>query len=254
MPPLSMPLPSHPKRLDQMMVDVGLVASRSRAQAMITSGKIRLRGRIAKKPSETVFQRAEIELIEADHPYVSRGGLKLEAALDAFIINPEGWVVLDVGISTGGFTHCLLLRGAKHVYGVDVGHGQLAEELRSHSAVTLFEQTNMRDFLPTALPTAVDAVVVDVSFISVTKILPLLPAFLKSGGSLIVLIKPQFEVGRQGLDGNGVVKDSGCYAGIIAGIESQVCSLGFTTCGTIESPIAGGEGNREFLLYARQNR
>lgn len=241
-------------RLDQKLVALGLAPSRTRAQSIITAGKVRVAGRICTKASENVREDCMPELIAEDHPYVSRGGLKLEAALDHFGLDPTGCTALDIGISTGGFTHCLLLRGARHVYGIDVGTDQLAPSLREHPAITLHEQCNIRDFSPDQIPEKIDWIVIDVSFISLTKVIPLLPPLLACGGELIALIKPQFEVGKQALDKRGIVRNPESIPPLLETLKHCTRAHGFIPQGMLECPLPGGDGNREFLLWARRHK
>lgn len=238
------------KRLDLAMVEAGIAPSRARAQSMIAEGKVAVRGRVCRKPAELVAEASEITILEPDHPWVSRGGIKLDAALRGFSIEPRGFRVLDVGVSTGGFSHCLLERGAAEVVGVDVGHDQLAHSLRGKSNLRVLEGVHIRDLQESQVGGAVDLVVVDVSFISLTKVIPYLPKFLQSGGQLVALVKPQFEVGRAALDARGVVRRAELYPEVLSSVKQILEQNGFTVAGEMVSPVEGGDGNREFLLHA----
>ncbi len=236
------------RRLDQLLVDRGLAPSRERAQALIIAGYVWVDGQKMAKPGHTIADNAAID-ITGRLRYVSRGGLKLEAALQQFGIDAAGKICADIGASTGGFTDCLLQHGATRVYAVDVGAGQLDWNLRNDPRVIVREGVNAR-YLGTAdLAEPVDLIVCDVSFISVLLILPVLSPLLRSDGAIVILIKPQFEVGRDQVGKGGIVRDPALHAKVCAKIESAVKAQGFRTA-IIESPILGAEGNREFLLYA----
>jgi 23S rRNA (cytidine1920-2'-O)/16S rRNA (cytidine1409-2'-O)-methyltransferase len=240
--------PSSKKRLDQILVDRGLFQSRARAQAAVMEGKVKVEGRGDVKSGDKFQENVGIELLEPEHPYVSRGGVKLAGALDHFKIDPRGWEALDIGASTGGFTDCLLQRGAKHVTALDVGKGLLAWSIRTDSRVTVIENANARNLADDQASGPFDGIVIDVSFISLKLIFPLLPRRLKAEGVLLALIKPQFEAGRGKVPG-GVVKDPGVWeevlesfkAGEIFGKEGRMGLQGLS-----ESVIAGREGNKEF--------
>ena len=236
------------RRIDQLLVERGLAESRERAQALILAGYVRAEGRKIEKPGQTVSDTADIELTQRLR-YVSRGGLKLEGAIRQFGIEVAGRICLDIGSSTGGFTDCLLQHGAARVYAFDVGTGQLDWKLRNDPRVVVREGVNARYLQPADLPEPVDLAVCDVSFISVTHILPVLPPLLRSPAALVILIKPQFEAGRDQVGRGGIVRDPAVHAEICARIKAAVESLGFRTA-LMESPILGAEGNREFLLYA----
>ena len=241
-------------RLDQLIVDRGLAESRSRAQALLLGGKVRVGAgdgaRFDRKPGDLVDADLPLE-ITAPEPYVSRGGHKLAAALDAFGIDPAGRVCLDVGASTGGFTDVLLQRGARRVYAVDVGRGQLAEPLRRDSRVISMERTNARTLTATSLPEPVSLASVDVSFISLRLVLaPIAATFEPGGGDMIPLVKPQFEAGRGETKG-GVVRDAAVHARVLREVEDAALEAGLEAHGSIPSPILGPEGNREFLLHLR---
>jgi 23S rRNA (cytidine1920-2'-O)/16S rRNA (cytidine1409-2'-O)-methyltransferase len=241
-------------RLDQLILERGLAESRSRAQALLIGGRVRVgdgdRARLDRKPGDLVDPETPIE-VEAPEPYVSRGGHKLAAALDAFGVDPAGRVCLDVGASTGGFTDVLLQRGARRVYAVDVGRGQLAERLRRDPRVGSMERTNARSLDATSLPEPVTLATVDVSFISLRLVLgPIASTFDPAGGDLIALVKPQFEAGKGETD-EGVVRDPAVHARVIREVTDACVGLGLLPAGEIASPILGSDGNREFLLHLR---
>ncbi len=238
-------------RLDVIMVQRGLAETRARAQALILEGKVRVDGEPVDKPGRMISPEARIEVI-APLPYVSRGGIKLAAALDAFQINPAGWICADVGASTGGFTDCLLQRGAARVFAIDVGYGELAWPLRSDPRVVVLERTNARYL--SALPgdAHVSLVTVDVSFISLRLILPVVKNWLESDGRVIALVKPQFEAGRAQVR-RGVVKDPAVHREVLRNVLAFAQGLGLSPQGVIPSPIRGPAGNVEFLAYLRQS-
>jgi 23S rRNA (cytidine1920-2'-O)/16S rRNA (cytidine1409-2'-O)-methyltransferase len=239
------------QRLDQLLVDRGLAESRQKAQALILAGAVMVNGQKAQKPGHTVDASSVLELMEKLQ-YVSRGGLKLEKALDHFEINVEGKICLDIGSSTGGFTDCLLQRGAQKVHALDVGTGQLDWKLRNDPRVVVREQFNARYLKFEDIGEFCDLAVCDVSFISVTLILPTLPSVLRSGAEMVILVKPQFEVGRYDVGKGGIVRDPELHAAACRKVAASAESLGFKT-EVIESPILGAEGNREFLLHAARN-
>ncbi len=241
-------------RLDQLIVDRGLAESRFRAQALLLGGKVRAGAgdgaRFDRKPGDLVDPELPLE-VEAPEPYVSRGGHKLAAALDAFGIDPAGRVCLDAGASTGGFTDVLLQRGARRVYAVDVGRGQLAEALRRDSRVVSMERTNARTLTATALPEPVTVASVDVAFISLRLVLePIVSTFDERGGDLVPLVKPQFEAGRADVR-DGVVRDPVVHRRVLGDIVEAARVIGLDPIDAIASPILGPEGNREFLLHLR---
>ena len=239
------------ERLDRWMVDHGLVESREKAQALIMAGEVLVNGHKAAKAGQPVPPDPHIELL-AKLRYVSRGGLKLEGALNAFHIDVTNAICADFGASTGGFTDCLLQAGAAKVYAIDVGSGQLDWRLRNDPRVILREGVNARYLEAAALPEPVDLAVCDVSFISATQIIPAMLRILKPDtGRLIVLVKPQFEVGRDQVGKGGIVRDPALHRQACAKIEDRIQQSGFTTA-IIESPITGAEGNREFLVYGRR--
>jgi 23S rRNA (cytidine1920-2'-O)/16S rRNA (cytidine1409-2'-O)-methyltransferase len=244
-------------RLDQLIVDRGLAESRSRAQALLLGGRVRAgsgdAARLDRKPGDLVDPELTLEVAAPD-PYVSRGGHKLAAALDAFGVDPAGRVCLDAGASTGGFTDVLLQRGARRVYAVDVGRGQLAESLRRDPRVVSMERTNARSLTATSLPEPVSLATVDVSFISLRLVLaPIASTFGPEGGDLVPLVKPQFEAGRGETKG-GVVRDPAVHARVVREVTDAAVAAGLEPLAEIESPILGPEGNREFLLHLRVPR
>jgi 23S rRNA (cytidine1920-2'-O)/16S rRNA (cytidine1409-2'-O)-methyltransferase len=244
-------------RLDQLIDDRGLAESRSRAQALLLGGRVRAgsgdAARLDRKPGDLVDPGLPLE-VAAPEPYVSRGGHKLAAALDAFGVDPAGRVCLDTGASTGGFTDVLLQRGARRVYAVDVGRGQLAESLRHDPRVVSMERTNARSLTAATLPEPVSLATVDVSFISLRLVLaPIASTFGPDGGDLIPLVKPQFEAGRGETKG-GVVRDPAVHARVLREVTEAALAAGLAPIGEIESPILGPEGNREFLLHLRVPR
>jgi len=239
------------ERLDKLLVDRGLVASRDRASALVMSGVVLINGLPAAKPGSLVRVSSEITLKEADHPYVSRGALKLAQGLDAFGIDPQGYTCLDIGASTGGFTDLLLRRGAKRVYAIDVGYGQLAWSIRQDERVVVLERENVRNMELSLVPEACDLAVIDVSFISLTLVLPRTAELLRAplGKSVIVLVKPQFEVGRDQVGRGGVVKDEAVRRSAVDKIRTWAASNNFVAGEDVESPITGPAGNVEYLLH-----
>jgi 23S rRNA (cytidine1920-2'-O)/16S rRNA (cytidine1409-2'-O)-methyltransferase len=239
---------AEPQRIDLALVARGHFASRARAREAIEAGLVRIDGRVARKPSETVGPQARIEA-QAPHPWVSRAGLKLEAGLAAFGFDPAGAVCLDLGASTGGFTQVLLARGAARVHAVDVGHGQLHESLRADPRIVSLEGLDARALTDAHFPRAPSIVVSDVSFISLKLVLPHALSFAAPGARLVALVKPQFEAGRAFVK-NGIVRDEAVHARVCAEIVALVEGLGWRVAGVAPSPIEGGDGNREFLLGA----
>lgn len=245
-------------RLDKLLVDRGLAASRERAQALILSGKVMVNEQKLEKAGIQVAEDCVIRLLGADLKYVSRGGLKLERALDHWKIDVAGKTCLDVGASTGGFTDCLLQRGAARVFAVDTGYGQINFQLRQDERVRLLENTNARYLMREILGVTVDLVVMDVSFISATLVLPAVVAAAfpelpdeREGRKIVVLVKPQFEAGREFVGKGGIVRDEGAQTAAVEKVRATLNELGVAETDVIESPIRGAEGNREFLLYAR---
>lgn len=243
-------------RLDKLLVDRGLAESRTKAQALVMAGVVLVDDQRASKPSDTVAANAQIRIKGGDDPtsrYVGRGGLKLEKALRDFEIDVNGFDCLDVGASTGGFTDCLLQHGSRHVIAVDVGHNQIDWRLRTDSRVEVREGINARYLQPDDFPIKFDLVVMDVSFISATKIMPAIVPLLKESGRLITLIKPQFEVGRGEVGKGGIVRDVEKHARVIEEVNSAAEQLGLQPKEVIESPIHGADGNVEFLaLYDKR--
>ena len=238
------------QRIDQLLVDRQLVSSREKGRALILAGHVLVNGQRADKAGHAVADDSRIDIAEQPK-YVGRGGLKLEGALDGFGVDPAGKTCLDVGSSTGGFTDCLLQRGAARVYAIDVGTGQLDWKLRNDPRVIVQEQVNARYLGKTQVPEPVQLIVCDVSFISVTMILPMLPDLLDNPGEMIILVKPQFELERHQVGKGGIVRESELHRAACDRVERCVQSLGFSTR-IRPSPILGAEGNREFLLHARR--
>ncbi len=236
--------------MDKLLVDKGLAPSRERAQALILAAKVRVDGERVTKAGRMVAVESIITLTGDDLPYVSRGGLKLEHALDAFRLSVEGMVALDVGASTGGFTDCLLQRGAARVYAVDVGYGQLAWKLRQDPRVVVIERQNIRSLPADLIPDGIQIATVDTSFISLRLVLPATLPFLADGATLVALIKPQFEAGRGQVGKGGVVRDPAIHEQVCRSVVELAESLGCSVMGVTPSPILGPRGNREFLLAA----
>ena len=238
------------RRLDLLLLERGLVDSREKGQALILAGQVQVNGQKLDKPGHAVALDSRIELIEQPR-YVGRGGLKLEAALDHFDIRPAGKICLDIGSSTGGFTDCLLQRGAARVYAIDVGTGQLDWKLRNDPRVVVREQTNARYLSGTEVPEPIDLAVCDVSFISITMILPALPKLLARSAEMVILVKPQFELERHQVGKGGIIRDPALHQQACRRVDDAAKQLGFQTA-MIPSPVLGAEGNQEFLLYARR--
>ena len=236
-------------RLDRLLVDLGLAASRERAQRLILAGEVLVGDRPATKPGTMVAADAPLRLRRPPSDYVSRGGEKLAGALDAFGLEVAGQVALDVGASTGGFTDCLLRRGARRVFALDVGYGQLAWTLRQDARVTVLERINARRLEASMLGEAPDLATVDVSFISLALILPAVAAVLQPAGSVVALVKPQFEAGRGQVGKGGVVRDPTVRAAAVARIRDEAQTLGLTVRGESDSVLAGPKGNREVFLW-----
>ena len=233
-------------------MDLGLAESRTRAQALIMAGKVFAGDRAVAKPGDLLAAGTALSVKGQDHPWVSRGGLKLVHGLDHFGLSPEGLVCLDVGASTGGFTDVLLARGAARVHAVDVGHGQLAWKLRSDARVVVHEKTNARHLTRDQIGETVQALVCDASFIGLATLLPAPLALCEPGAWVVALIKPQFEAGPDAVGSKGVVRDPAVHAQVCERVQAWWRGLpGWTVLGIIESPITGPEGNREFLIGAR---
>jgi 23S rRNA (cytidine1920-2'-O)/16S rRNA (cytidine1409-2'-O)-methyltransferase len=242
------------QRLDVALVERGLAESRARAQALIMAGLVYSGERRLDKSGTAVAADQPLELRGQDHPWVSRGGVKLAHALEHFAIDAEGVVALDIGASTGGFTDVLLARGAARVYAVDVGSGQLAWKLRNDARVVVLEKTNARYLASTQIPEAVDLVVCDASFIGLETVLPAPLALARDGARLIALIKPQFEVGRERVGKGGVVRDPALHREVCDRIAAWLPRQGWAVLGVVESPLRGPEGNKEFLIAALKDR
>ena len=241
-------------RLDRLLVERGLAPTRSRAAGLVRLGAVMVEGAPAAKPGMLVGADAALSVAPGTSSYVSRGGLKLEAALDAFGLSPEGLVALDLGASTGGFTELLLERGAKRVYAVDVGRGQLHPKLRADPRVTVLEETDARQLDAHIVPDPPAAIVADLSFISLVKALPAALRLAAPGAWLVALVKPQFEVGRAGVGKGGIVRDEQARAKAVARVREFVAGTpGWEVIGEMPSPIPGGDGNIEFLLAARHS-
>jgi 23S rRNA (cytidine1920-2'-O)/16S rRNA (cytidine1409-2'-O)-methyltransferase len=241
-----------------LLLDRGLAPSRERAQALVLAGKVLVNGQKVEKSGASVDASSEIRLLGEDLKYVSRGGVKLERALEYWQINVGGQICVDIGSSTGGFTDCLLQRGAACVIAVDTGHGQIAYQLRQDARVRLLEKTNARYLTREQVGETADFVAVDVSFISATLVLPAVVSSAfpddlneRKGRELVILVKPQFEAGRESVGKGGIVRDRTAHQEAVARVRSAVEALGAGSTDVIESPILGAEGNREFLLYAK---
>ena len=241
------------ERLDKLLIEKGLVASRERGRALIIAGQVFVNNVKTEKPGMLVHSSDHIEIKGKACPYVSRGGLKLEKALREFGIVLAGKVILDVGASTGGFTHCALLNGAARVYAVDVGYGQLDWSLRQDPRVKCLERKNARYLSGDDIPEPIDVITIDVSFISLEKVLPALLPLLKTGGQVIALVKPQFEAGREKVGKKGVVRDPGVHREVIEQAVGFCSENGFLPRGLSFSPLTGPEGNIEFLLWLEKS-
>ena len=243
-------------RLDKLLLERGLAGSRERAQSLILAGKVLVNGQKIEKSGAPVDREAEVRLLGEDLKYVSRGGLKLEKALEHWKIDVTGKVCLDVGASTGGFTDCLLQYGAARVIAIDTGHGQIDFRLRQDPRVRLLEKTNARYLTREQISESIDFIAMDVSFISATLVLPAVVAAAfpqspseRSGRKIVVLVKPQFEVGREQVGKGGIVRNEAARLAAVEKVRQEIIGLGFTKTDVIDSPILGAEGNREFLLF-----
>ncbi len=243
-------------RLDKLLLELGLAGSRERAQALILAGKVLVNGQKIEKSGAPVDREAEVRLLGEDLKYVSRGGLKLEKAFEHWKINVTGKICLDVGASTGGFTDCLLQYGAARVIAIDTGHGQIDFRLRQDPRVRLLEKTNARYLTREQISESIDFIAMDVSFISATLVLPAVVAAAfpqspseRSGRKIVVLVKPQFEVGREQVGKGGIVRNEAARLAAVEKVRQEIIGLGFTKTDVIDSPILGAEGNREFLLF-----
>ena len=239
------------ERVDQKLVELGLAQSRERAKALIMEGVVLLDGVRVMKPGDPVREGQALTLKEDPIPFVSRGGFKLDKALKVFPVDPAGKVCIDCGASTGGFTDVLLQHGAARVYAVDVGYGQLAWKLRTDERVINLERTNLRYLSREQIPELMDLAVMDVSFISIRLILPVVKEFLKPGADYICLIKPQFEAGREEVGKKGVVRDPAVHEEVVRGIMEFASSIGFSVMGLDYSPIKGPEGNIEYICHLK---
>ncbi len=238
-------------RADKLLVERGLAPSRERAQALVLTGAVYHGTQPVRKPGTLLPEDAALEIRGEDLPFVSRGGLKLAHALDSFALDVRGRIALDVGASTGGFTDCLLQRGAARVYAIDVGYGQLAWKLRSDPRVVVLERTNIRHVTPEQLPERASLAVIDVSFISLRLVLPVIVGLLLPGADVLPLVKPQFEVGRELVGSGGVVRSATAREAAVRAIRAFAVQLGFTCCGECTSPITGPKGNVEYFLHLR---
>jgi 23S rRNA (cytidine1920-2'-O)/16S rRNA (cytidine1409-2'-O)-methyltransferase len=240
-------------RVDQLLVDRGLAESRAKAQALVLAGSVYVREQRVDKPGTAIPEDTELEVRGVKMPYVSRGGVKLAGALDGFALDPRGLSCLDVGASTGGFTDCLLQRGAARVVAVDVGYGQLAQKLRDDPRVVNLERTNARTLEPGAMGGAADLTVVDASFIGLAKLAEALARCTREGGTLVALVKPQFEVGREvAARGRGVVRDQAVRGEAIADARESLVSAGFEVLGEADCVLPGPKGNVEAFVHARR--
>ncbi len=237
------------KRLDVLLVEQGYAETRTKAQAIIMSGSVYVQGQKADKPGTSFEENVDIEVRGAACPYVSRGGLKLEKALRDFGVKPEGYVCSDSGASTGGFTDCLLQQGAKKVFAIDVGYGQLDWRIRSDPRVVVMERTNVRYVTPEQLGEPLDLSVIDVSFISLKIVLPVVKTFLKDDGQVVCLIKPQFEAGKEKVGKKGVVREPETHKEVLDNFLLLAKETGFSVLGLTFSPVKGPEGNIEFLAH-----
>lgn len=239
-------------RLDRLLVERKITPTRERARALILSGAVIVSENRIDKAGTLVDRNAEIRIKGEDNPYVSRGGLKLKRALTEFRINVADLAAIDVGASTGGFTDCLLQEGARRVYAVDVGYGQLAWKLRKDGRVVVFERTNIRYFSGSGIDDEIDIATIDTSFISLRLVIPAVLKFIKKDARILALIKPQFEVGRGEVGKKGVVKDTGLHRRVVREIAEFCRGLKLKVMGTCESPILGPAGNREFFIYVKR--
>jgi 23S rRNA (cytidine1920-2'-O)/16S rRNA (cytidine1409-2'-O)-methyltransferase len=237
------------QRLDQALVERGIVESRSKAQALVLARRIRVNGEYVDKAGAQVVADDVLELVALEHPWVGRGGMKLAGALEVFPIDLDGKVCVDIGASTGGFTHVMLAKGASRVHAIDVGHGQIDSSLRDDPRVVNREKTNARFLGPEDFDEAVGFVAIDVSFISLELILPAVRSFLADGGEVVALIKPQFEVGKGDVGKGGIVRDAAKREAAVGKVSGIARELGFEVRGLVESPVKGAEGKVEYLLW-----
>jgi 23S rRNA (cytidine1920-2'-O)/16S rRNA (cytidine1409-2'-O)-methyltransferase len=245
-------VPNPKIRLDRLLVEKGLASSLEKAQALVYAGQVRVNQQPALKPGKPTDPRGLLEVNQPEYPYVSRGGLKLERALEVFQVEVQGKVALDIGASTGGFSHCLLLAGIDRIHAIDVGYGQLAWEIRQNPRVRVLERKNARFLTVGDIGELADIAVVDLSFISLRLVVPVLLPLLKDKGEIIVLVKPQFEIGRGKVGKGGVVRHKEDQEGVLQELSLFFQNMGLSLLGTTESPILGAKGNREFLIYLRK--
>jgi len=241
------------ERLDVLIVDSGLVKSRERAKALIMEGKVVVNGVTIAKAGTLISRDSEIVLKKEDIPYVGRGGLKLKSALDFFHVSPGNKIIMDIGCSTGGFTDCVLQKNARKVYAIDVGYGQIDWSLRQNPRVILLEKTNIRYLEREKVPDLIDLILIDVSFISLTKVLRKSMEFLHPDGEILALIKPQFEVGKGLVEKGGVIRDESARMSAVENIRLFAESVGLGPVGIFESPVHGQKGNIEYFIYLRRN-
>ncbi|MGD1075996.1 MAG: TlyA family RNA methyltransferase [Thermodesulfovibrionales bacterium] len=239
------------ERLDMLLLKRGIVASRERAKALIMEGKILVNTRAVTKAGAPIDADAHIELTGRDMPFVSRGGLKLDAAIEYFGVDLRDATAMDVGSSTGGFTDCMLQRGAKRVYCVDVGYGQLSWSLRNDPRIMLLERTNIRYLEKEKIPDSIDFASIDLSFISLQKVLATVAEFMRHEGVILALVKPQFEVGRREVGKGGIVRDEEQRMAAVTAIEEYAAAIGLRVMGVFRSPVLGQKGNQEYFLYMR---
>jgi 23S rRNA (cytidine1920-2'-O)/16S rRNA (cytidine1409-2'-O)-methyltransferase len=241
------------ERLDKILVQRGLISNRSRAEQIIVQDGVLVNGKLINKTGKKFPEDVEIQLLTQELAWVSKGALKLLAAIEAWNLELDKRTAIDLGASTGGFTEVLLSKGVEKIYCVDVGHGQLHPSIQENPKIVNLEKTHARDLTAHLIPELVDLVVIDVSFISLEKVIPFVQPFLKSAGKLIALVKPQFEVGKGNLNKNGLVKDTSVYPQVLQNVIETFNRNQLKHLGTIDSPILGGDGNREFLCYFCKN-
>jgi len=240
-------------RLDDLLVSKGLFGSKTKAQASVMAGLVLVNNEKIEKPGTKVEETSQIRILGNAIPYVSRGGIKLEKALDHFNVEIKGLTIADIGAGTGGFTDCLLKKGAKKIYAIDVGYGQFDWKLRNDPRIVLIERKNARELKISDIGEQVDMVVMDVSFISILKILPAISNIINENGFVLTLIKPQFEAGRDDIPRGGVIKNKKVRDKVIENIKNGVEKLGFNVIGQVQSPITGREGNIEYFMYLRRS-
>ena len=242
------------KRADVLVFENGFASSRERAKTIISEGQVYIGGKKVSKPSDKFLESLKVDVKVNPLVYVSRAGLKLEKAIEAFNLNLEGMTVMDIGSSTGGFTECMLAEGASKVYAIDVGKDQLVEKLRKDSRVVVMEETNIRDIRQEEINEEIDFITIDVSFISLKLVIPIAIKFLKDGGELVALIKPQFEVGKDNIGKKGIVKDEKLHIKVLESIIGLCNELDLKVKDLTFSPISGSKGNIEFLIYIRKEK